>query len=138
MVYHVVDFHFSWRDSYTDKKGFATPQGLVSHEVLMALIQGGEPAQKSYLASHTDFEVGEIYNVTMYYNLSKSYTKEGRSLDGGPDWQGNSMKGKETKAPLNNSFTEKVMQTIIRSNLDDMAEKLWGASLRGFGESKSK
>lgn len=138
MVYHVVDFYFSWRNSFTDETGFATPQGLVSHEVLMALIQGGEPAQKSYLASHTDFEVGEIYNVTMYYNLSKSYTKEGRSLDGGPDWQGNTKKGNETRASRNNSFTRKIEQITFRSTLDDIAEKLWGVSLRGFGESKSK
>ena len=135
MVYHVVDFHFIWRNSYTDQTGFSTPQGLVSHEVLMALIQGGEPAQKSYLASHTDFDVCEISNVTMYYNLSKRYTQDGRSLDGGPDWQG-ARKRNETSTRGNGSFTDTIMRTVVRSRLDDIAEELWGVSLRGFGQSK--
>ena len=86
MEYHVVTFFFNWRNSFTDQTGFSNPSGLVAHEVLLALIQGGEPAQKSYLASHTDFDLDEISNVTIYYDLSKRYTKEGKSLDGGKDY----------------------------------------------------
>lgn len=44
-------------------------------------------ARKAYIESHSSLLYEEIIDVSMYYNLNKSYTKDGISLDGGPDWK---------------------------------------------------
>lgn len=57
MEYHIVEFIFNWWNSFTDETECSFPKGLISHDVLMALIQGGEPAPKSYLIAFTGMKV---------------------------------------------------------------------------------
>ncbi len=86
-IYHPVEFDVTYQTDMSDYKDNLYHKGLIDHDELMALISGGMSARKAYIESHSSLLYEEIIDVSMYYNLNKSYTKDGTSLDGGPDWK---------------------------------------------------
>lgn len=128
IYYHKVSFDFSWWDDFNEKECFDFIQDiLISHEVLMALIQGGETAQSSWLKSHGG-SADRYYDITMYYNLSKKYTREGNLIDSFPDHSptknntttSNSVTRTNTSyQSSSNSSSKKASQTTSTSGSSD-------------------
>lgn len=77
---HKVEFSFHWWDSSSGRSGYERIfKTFIHHDVLMALIQGGEAAQSSFIKSLWPRHIDRVYDITMYYNLTR-YTSSGRIL----------------------------------------------------------
>jgi len=101
-VYHPVEFDVTYQNCLSDYRDNLYHKGLIRHDELMALISGGMAARKAYIESHSSLLYEEIIDVSMCYNLNKSYTKDGISLDGGPDWKKPSRQSSGTSSSSSN------------------------------------
>jgi len=125
-IYHPVEFDVTYQNCLSDYKDNLYHKGLINHDELMALISGGMAARKAYIESHSSLLYEEIIDVSMYYNLNRSYTKDGISLDGGPDWKKPSRQSHGTSN--SSSYVPKVTSRTTPTSSSHLSNPRTGSS----------